>query len=124
MSLGINVGIIQRNLEVAALRREQSDLGGILTLSTGEEIPCAIGVDTSGLQRADNSAGFQVNQNRRVIVRSALLADIPRQPQSGDIVTVQGNLEEYPVSLVISPTNGIEQMNAILTAFNLYNPNI
>jgi hypothetical protein len=116
--------MIQRNLEVAAARREQGDLGGTLTLATGETIPCSLGVDTSGLQRADNSAGFQFNQTRRVIVRTALLADIPRAPQAGDTVTVQGNLEDGPVSLVISPSNGIEQMNGILTAFNLYNPNI
>ena len=117
------MGFIQRNLELAAVRREQSDLGGMLTLATGEQIPCAMGVDTSGLQRADNSAGFNFNQIRRVVVRSALLCDLQRAPQSGDTVTVQGNLETQPVKLVISLTNGIEQMNAILTAFNLYNPN-
>jgi len=117
------MGFIQRNLEICAVRREQSDLGGILTLATGEQIPCAMGVDTSGLQRADNSAGFQLNQTRKVVVRTAMLSDIPRQPQAGDEVTVQGNLESNPITLVISPTNGIEQMNSILTGFNLYNPN-
>ena len=81
------MGFIQRNLEICAVRREQSDLGGMLTLATGEQIPCAVGVDTSGLQRADNSAGFQFNQTRKVIVRTALLADLPRAPQSGDTVT-------------------------------------
>ena len=117
------MGFIARNLEICAVRREQSDLGGILTLATGEQIPCAMGVDISGLQRADNSAGFQFNQTRRVVIRSALLADLPRQPQAGDPVTIQGNLEADSTTLTISPSTGIEQMNGILTAINLYNPN-
>lgn len=82
-----------------------------------------MGVDTSGLTRADNSAGFNFNQTRKVVVRTALLADLPRQPQAGDVVTVHGNLEDQPVTLTISPGNGIETMNAILTGINLYNPN-
>ena len=124
------MGMAQRILETAAARREADDLGGSITLPTGDAttptitLPCSMGFDTSGLQRADNSAGFQMNQTRRVIVRTALLADLPRQPQAGDTVTVHGNLESSPTELVISPGNGIEQFNAILTAFNLYNPNV
>lgn len=123
------MGMIQRILETAAARREADDLGGVITFPTGDaafptiSLPCAMGMDTSGIARAENSAGFQMNQVRRVIVRSALLADLPRQPQSGDTVTVQGNLESSPTEFQISPSNGIEQFNAILTAFNLYNPN-
>ena len=116
------MGLIQRQLEAAAAIRESSDLGGTLTLATGEEIPCSIGVDTSGMQRADNSAGVIIVQSRRILVRTSELAGVSRQPQSGDTVTVQGNLESSATSLVISPGNGIEQFNAILTAFNLYNP--
>ena len=117
------MGMIQRMLEAAAYRREQSDLGGTITFPDCPPIPCSIGVDTSGIQRADSSAGFQLNQSRRVVVRTAMLASLPRTPQSGDLVEVKGNLEEFPVELTISPSTGIEQMNAILTAFNLYNPN-
>jgi len=83
-----------------------------------------MGFDISGLQRAENSAGLQLNQTRRVIVRASMLADLPRQPQAGDTVTVRGNLETEDSELVISPGNGIEKFNAILTAFNLYNPNV
>ena len=118
------MGMAQRMMEAAAARRETDDLGGTITFPESDPLPCSMGVDTSGLQRAENSAGFQFNQTRKVIVRTAMLADIPRQPQSGDTVTVQGNLEAAPVELVISPSNGIEQMNGILTAFNLYNPNV
>jgi hypothetical protein len=117
------MGLIQRQLESAALQRERSDLGGTITFPDCPPIPCAIGVDTSGIQRADNSAGYQLNQSRRVVVRTAMLASLPRTPQAGDLVEIKGNLEENPVSLAISPSTGIEQMNAILTAFNLYNPN-
>jgi hypothetical protein len=117
------MGAIERMLEVAAARREASDLGGMITFPGCEPMPCAMGFDVSGLQSADNSAGFQFNQTRRVVVRSELLAGLPRQPQAGDEVILQGNLEAAPSVLVISPTSGIEQFNAILTAFNLYNPN-
>ena len=124
------MGLIQRIFEIPAARREADDLGGFITLPTGNaanptvKLPCAMGVDTSGLQRADNSAGFQMNQIRRVVIRTALLAQIPRMPAAGDNVIVQGNLESSPTELVISPSNGIEQMNGILTALNLYNPNV
>jgi len=117
-------GFIQRIKEVAAAKREATELGGLITFPQCPPVPCSMGVDTSGLQRAENSAGFQFNQTRKVIVRTAMLADIPRQPQAGDTVTVQGNLEAAPMELVISPSNGIEQLNGILTAFNLYNPNV
>ena len=118
------MGIAQRMMESAAARRETDDLGGTITFPQCDPVPCSMGFDISGLQRADNSAGLQLNQTRRVIIRTALLADLPRQPQAGDTVTVQGNLESSPTELVISPGNGIEQFNAILTAFNLYNPNV
>ena len=123
------MGLIQRQLETAAARRESSDLGGTINFPTGDaatpwlSLPCSMGFDTSGLARADNSAGFQLNQTRRVIVRASMLADLPRQPQAGDTVTVRGNLETEDSELVISPGNGIEKFNAILTAFNLYTPN-
>ena len=117
------MGMIQRQLEAAAARREMDDLGGMITFPDCEPLPCSMGVDVSGLQRADNSAGLQLNQSRRVIVRTSLLAGMDRQPQAGDIVSVQGNLESAPTSLTISPGTGIEQLNGILTAFNLYNPN-
>ena len=110
-------------MESAAARRERGDLGGWITLPECDPIPCCFGPDTSGLQRADNSAGFQFNQMRRAIVRTSLLKDIPRQPAAGDTVTVRGNLETEDSILVISPSNGIEGFNAILTAINLYNPN-
>lgn len=117
------MGLIQRQLEVAAVHRERSDLGGTIAFPDCEPVPCAVGVDVSGIQRADNSAGFQVNQARRVVVRDSMLADLPRAPQSGDNVEVKWNLAPAPVSLVITPGTGIERMNGILTAFNLYNPN-
>lgn len=117
------MGLIARQLETAARQRERSDLGGTLTLPDGAALPCAMGPDFSGLQRADNSAGFQMNQTRRVLVRTSLLAGLTRPPQAGDTVQIQGNLETDPVTLVISPGTGIEQYNAILTALNLYNPN-
>jgi|GEM_PF-4146341 len=118
------MGMIQRNLEIAAARRESGDLGGYIIFPACEPMPCAMGVDTSGLQRADNSAGFQFNQSRRAIVRTALLADLPRQPQAGDVVEIRGNLETESAFLTISPTSGLESFNAILTAVNLYNPNV
>ena len=117
------MGMIQRMLETAAVRREQSDLGGTIAFRDCPEIPCAMGIEVGGIFRADNSAGFQENQTLRVIVRTALLADLPRSPQAGDTVQVKGNLETTALELVIQPTIGIEQFNAILTAFNLYNPN-
>ena len=117
------MGIAQRMMESAAARRETDDLGGTITFPQCDPVPCSMGFDISGLQRAENSAGLQLNQPRRVIVRSHLLDDLPRQPQAGDTVTVRGNLESEDSELVISPGNGIEKFNAILTAFNLYNPN-
>lgn len=118
------MGLIQRQLETAAERRETSDLGGVITFPQCDPLPCSMGPDTSGLARADNSAGFQFNEVRRLIVRTSLLAALTRQPAAGDTVTVQGNLETDPSTLVIAPANGIERFNAILTAFNLYNPNV
>lgn len=117
------MGLEQRMLESAAARRELGDLGGYIRFPDCDPVTCAMGVDVSGIQRADNSAGFQENQTRRVVVRSAMLANLPRSPQAGDIVEIKGNLEADPVELTIMPTTGIERYNAILTAFNLYNPN-
>ena len=118
------MGAIQRMMENAAARREASDLGGFITFPECEPVPCSMGVDTSGLARADNSAGFQFNQTRRLVVRSALIAALPRAPQAGDVCSVIGNLETVASSLTIAPTNGVESFNAILTAVNLYNPNV
>lgn len=117
------MGLEQRMLEAAAARRERGDLGGYIRFPDCDPVPCAMGVDTSGIQRAENSAGFQVSQTRRVVVRSAMLEDLPRTPQAGDIVEIKGNLEADAVELSIMPGTGIERYNAILTAFNLYNPN-
>lgn len=118
--------MIARALEIAIIRREQSDLGGVVRFSGQPDevpdIPCAMGMDASGIQRSDNSAGFQLNQTRRIVVRTALLAALLAAPAAGDTVRVKGNLEEDWTELVISPGNGIESMNAILTGFNLYNP--
>lgn len=117
------MGLIRTRLEAAAYKREKSDLGGTITFPDCPPIPCAMGIDTSGLQRADNAAGFQMNQSRTVLVRTAMLAQLPRSPQAGDKVEIKSNLEENPVTLSIMPTTGIENYNAILTAFNLHNPN-
>lgn len=119
------MGFEQRNLENAALRRERGDLGGTVTFAgETEPLPCALGPETSGLQRANNTAGFQFADTRRIIVRTALLAGLARAPRAGDTVTVQGNLEPNAQRLMIAPATGIEAMNGILTAFNLFNPNV
>ncbi len=115
--------MIQQIMEAGARMRESSALGGIVTFPDGTELPCSVGVEAGGIQRADNSAGFNVQQARRIIVRSSLLAGLADAPRSGDTLLVQGRLETEPVALVIQPGTGIEAMNGILTAFNLYNPN-
>lgn len=122
------MGLIQARLEVSALRREMSDLGGTIRFykadgTLTDDVPCAMGVDFSGLQRADNSAGLQLNKTRRVIIRKRLLDDLENPPQAGDKVVIQSRLETDPVEMVITPGTGIEQMNGIFTALNLYNPN-
>jgi hypothetical protein len=109
-------------LEAAAAQREAGDLGGYIKFPDCDPVPCAMGFDVSGIARADDSAGIVLNQTRRVVVRTAMLENLPRSPQAGDIVEIKGNLEANPIELTISPNTGIEQYNAILTAFNLYNP--
>ena len=110
-------------MEVAAARREAGDLGGMITIQKTFTIPCSMGSDVIGLQPADSSAGVSMNQTRRVLIRTCLLSGLSRQPNSGDTVTVKGNLEDKGIDLIIAPLNGVEKFNAILTAFNLYNPN-
>ncbi len=116
-------------LQNAAALRETTPLGGIITFTQedGSEVavPCSMGADVSGLQRADNSAGFQISNTRSVVVRTVLLASLlGRAPVAGEPVSVQGRMESDPTTLVIAPTNGVESYNAILTKLNLYNPNV
>src|ERR1019366_7012696 len=77
----------------AAKQRERSDLGGMVTFQAGDPIPCAMGGDTTSLQRAATTDGFNLNETRRITVRTSMLAALPRQPQSGDTVILKGNLE-------------------------------
>lgn len=110
-------------MEAGFIRMESSDLGGTLTFPDGTELPCCPAVESGGIQRAENSAGFTLQQTRRVLVRSSLVATLATPPQAGDTLLVQGRLEVAPVALVIQPGIGIESMNGVITAFNLYNPN-
>ncbi len=117
------MSFILRMMENAAKQTERGELGGIVTFPTCQPMPCSIGADKSSLQRADNSAGFNLNQSRQIVVRTALLKDLARQPQSGDEVTVKGKLETDAVTLTIADISGVESCNGILTVCNLYNPN-
>lgn len=118
------MGAIQNILEAAAKRREASDLGGVATFVTGDPIPCSMGADMTSLQRAVNTDGFQIEQTRKIVVRTSLLSALPRFPQSGDTVILKGNLENKPATLQISDTGGVESLNGILTVISVYNPEV
>lgn len=108
----------------AAKQRERSDLGGMVTFEAGDPIPCAMGGDTTSLQRAPTSDGFQLDQTRRITVRTSLLTALPRLPRSGDTAFLKGNLENKPATLQIADVNGVSAMNAILTVIEFYNPKV
>lgn len=116
--------MIKRLFESACLSREKGDLGGSVTFVGCDPVPCSMGVDLSGLSRADNSAGFQEAKTRTIVVRESVLETLPRTPRAGDTVEVQGNLEAESAFLTIMPATGIENANAIVRSFVLYQPNV
>ena len=118
------MGAIKTMMEAAAKRREASDLGGTITFGGCQPMPCAMGADMAALHRVSGTDGFQLNETRKVVIRTSLIAGMARQPQSGDTVLLQGNLETEATTLQISDDNGIESLNGILTVISTYNPNV
>ena len=127
------MGIISRMVEYAAVQRERDDLGGTIQFTKsgnsplvfGDPIPCSMGADLMALMRDQKTAGFDLNETRKLTVRTALLQGLARQPQSGDTVKITGNLPNSPsVQLQISDEGGIQSLHGILTVLSLYNPDV
>ena len=125
------MGLISRMVEYAASQRERDDLGGTIQFSKsgnsplvfGDPIPCSMGADLMALMRAGTTDGFNLNETRKVTVRTCLLQGMARQPQSGDTVKLKGNLPNSPtVQLQISDEGGVQNCNGILTVISCYNP--
>ena len=109
-------------MENAAVQREHGDLGGTFTFGN-VDYPCSAGGDMTGLTMKADGGGFQSSVTKKIVIRSALFASLPRKPQGGDKCSLTFNLEGVAFERTISPMNGVENYNGILTVIQFQDSN-